>query len=90
MKFNESYFDELGNSAPVVALVVQAATDVADAAIASAPVDTGAYRDGIHVEVRRAAHRVVAVIVASAADSMIVEATTGNLARALRSAGRSG
>jgi phage baseplate assembly protein gpV len=90
VKFNEAFFDELGQSAQVERIVVGVAESVAAAARASAPVDTGAYRDGIHVEVHRAAHRVVAKVVASADDSMIVESRTGNLVRALRSVGRSG
>ena len=84
-KFNDSFFDELGHSAAVQALVKSKAEQIASAARASAPVDTGAYRAGIHVEVTRSAHRVIAKVVASADDSMLVESHTGNLARAARS-----
>ncbi|CAD5999250.1 HK97 gp10 family phage protein [Agreia sp. COWG] len=83
MKFNASYFDQLGRSSGVRALVTQKAESVAARARAAAPVDTGEYRDGIHVEVSTSAHRVVATVVASSEHSMIVESQTGNLRRAL-------
>lgn len=85
MRFNDRYFDQLGHSGPVRAVVVDAATRVANKARADAPVDTGAYRDSIHVEVEETSHRVVAKVVADVEDALIVEAQTGNLNRALRS-----
>ena len=88
MMFNDGYFDELGNSAPVERIVVGAAEDAASVARSTAPVDSGEYRDSIHVEVDRAAHRVVAKVVASSDHSMLVESQTGNLSRALRSVTR--
>ncbi|TDW31021.1 HK97 gp10 family phage protein [Cryobacterium psychrophilum] len=88
MKFNDRYFDELGNSAQVERIVVGAAEDAAGVARSTAPVDSGEYRDSIHVEVDRAAHRVVAKVVASSDHSMLVESQTGNLSRALRSVTR--
>ena len=83
MKWNENFFPEILNSAPVVGIVTDVAHKVEATAKASAPVDTGEYRDGIHVEVRRRSKRTVAVVVASSPHSMIVESRTGNLARAL-------
>lgn len=90
MKFNDGYFPQLAHSSEVESLVVDAAEQVASAARAGAPVDTGAYRDGIEVRVTQGRSRVVARVVASAEDSMLVESQTGNLARALRSVTRSG
>lgn len=83
MKWNEDFFPEILNSAPVVGIVTDVAHRVESAAKATAPVDTGAYRAGIHVEVRRRSKRTVAVVVASSPYSMFVESRTGNLARAL-------
>jgi len=83
MKWNENFFPEILNSPPVVSIVTAVAHRVESTAKAAAPVDTGEYRDGIHVEVRRRAKRTVAVVVASSPHSMFVESRTGNLARAL-------
>jgi hypothetical protein len=85
VQFNNAFFEELGNSAGVVALVKDAAEDIAAAARASAPVDTGEYRDSIHVEViPNRKTRTVALVVADDPKTMLIEARTGNLARSLR------
>ncbi|QJU52931.1 HK97 gp10 family phage protein [Herbiconiux sp. KACC 21604] len=85
MKFNNAFFEELGNSAGVVDLVKQAAEDVAATARATAPVDSGAYRDSIHVEViPNRKTRTVALVVADDPKTMLIESKTGNLARALK------
>lgn len=83
MKWNEDFFPAVLSSDPVVKMVTDVANDVASIARATAPVDTGAYRDGIHVEVKRRGKRTVAAIVASDPKSMFIESRTGNLARAL-------
>ncbi|PPF64541.1 hypothetical protein C5E11_03880 [Clavibacter michiganensis] len=83
MKFNDHYLDELGHSPKVVAKVAGIANSVAGRAQTDGPVDTGEYIDKIHVVVSESAHRVVATVVAGADHSMIVEARTGNLLRAL-------
>lgn len=59
---------------------------VASAARSSAPVETGAYRESIHVE-DVTTDRAVARVVASAPHAHLVEARVGTLARALGSAG---
>lgn len=53
---------------------------------ASAPVDTGAYRDSLHIE-HVTTDRAVVRVVAGTDHAWIVEARTGNLARALDAAG---
>lgn len=55
------------------------------AAKAGAPVDSGAYRDGIHSEIDDGWVRPRGRVYADAAHSLAVEARTGNLARALGS-----
>ena len=59
---------------------------VAATARATAPVDTGEYRDSITV-VSEVTDRVVSRVVARDPKSHIIEARTGNLSRALDSAG---
>jgi hypothetical protein len=49
---------------------------------ATAPVDSGAYRDSIHVETVHT-DRMVKRVVADVDYAMVVEADTGNLARSL-------
>lgn len=49
---------------------------------ASAPVDSGAYRDSIHIETVHT-DRMVKRVVADVPYAMAVEADTGNLARSL-------
>jgi hypothetical protein len=86
MKWNESYFDELGNSAGVVGIIDARAEATAAAARAIAPVDSGDYRDSIKVSRRAAAHRQVAVVTADVPYGGIVEARDGTLNKALRMA----
>lgn len=84
MIFNDEFFSEIGKSAPVVALITNVANEVAAIARASAEVDTGDYRNSIHVETKEAEYRTVALVIAADDKSMIIEARTGNLARAIR------
>lgn len=58
------------------------AESVLSAAKDSAPVETGAYRDGLHIE-QATTDRAVVRVAGSTDHDWIVEATTGNLARAL-------
>lgn len=86
--FNDRFFDEIMRSAAVVGLCEAKAQRVLAAAKASAPVDSGAYRAGLAVERHDSAHRAVVRVVGSDAKTLLVESKTGNLARALRRAGR--
>lgn len=62
------------------------AENVLSAAKASAPVDTGKYRDSLHV-IEDTTDRVSVRVGSDDPKAMIVNAKTGNLARALDSAG---
>lgn len=73
---------ELLNDPGVRAAVAAAADQVAQRAITNAPVQTGAYRDSIHRE-SITTDRAVERVVANAPHALLVEARTGNLARAL-------
>ena len=88
---------EMMKSEPVVAELHRIAERAAATAHGSAPVESGAYRDSIRVEMTTAAalgikfrrggnDRPVAVVVAAASYAMNVEASMGNLARALDAA----
>lgn len=83
------------NSAGVAALLRSRGVDqaleilarrVEARAKATAPVETGEYRDSIHVETRLRG-RVVKRIGSGVDHARVVEAKTGNLARALDAAG---
>lgn len=90
MRFNDSFIPGLGRSAPVIAMVVGEANDVARIVRSTAPVDSGDYVSKVRVEVRYTAHRVVARVVAGADHSMVVESREGTLVRALNAVSSGG
>jgi hypothetical protein len=83
---NSSGARDILTSSAVRAALREPAERVAAAARASAPVESGAYRDSITVE-DDTTDRAVARVVARAPHARLVEARTGNLARALSSQG---
>lgn len=85
---NDDFFRDLPVSPALVALTKQSADRVATRARASAPVATGAYKRSIVVVRDDTKHRVRFRVVAGDPKAMGVESRTGNLARALRGAGR--
>lgn len=85
MKFNDAYIPSLANSGPVRGLVRGVADRIAARARSTAKVDTGAYRDGIIVEMRETASRPIAVVVSTDEATLLIEARTGNLVKALNS-----
>lgn len=82
-KIHDAFFERLGHSPEVTALCVSVAEHGAAIARSTAPVDTGEYRDGIHVVVKRSARRNVVLIASDDPKTMFIESETGNLARAL-------
>lgn len=84
--FNNSFFDEMLNSAGVRALTRGAAEKALNIARANAPVDTGDYRDGLQVEAVQHAHRTTYRVVGTDAKTMLIESQTGNLVKALKKA----
>lgn len=86
VKFNDAFFDEILNSAGIRALTRGAAEKALGVAKANAPVETGAYRDGLEVKAVQHAHRTTYMVVGTDAKTMLVESKTGNLRRALRAA----
>lgn len=73
-------------SAAVRALLTQKAERVLAKAKADAPVDTGDYRDGLHIE-QATTDRAVVRVTGGSDHDWIVERKTGNLARAIDAAG---
>jgi hypothetical protein len=86
VKLKSSGVKALLNSRETRALLTDKAEAVLSTAIASAPVETGNYRDGLEIQ-QDTTDRAVARVVGTAPHSHLVEANTGNLARALDAAG---
>ena len=82
-KQDQAGFQKLAHSAKVANACKVEAEKVAAAARASAPRDTGAYADSIHVVIEDHPSRVTAQVVASDPKSLIIESFSGNLARAV-------
>ena len=86
VEFNERFFDGILQSAGVKALTKAAAEKALAQAKASAPMDTGDYRDGLKVEEVAREHRTTYMVVGHDRKTMLIESKTGNLARALKAA----
>lgn len=86
IQFNEKYFEAVLRQPKVEALVDAAADRALARAKASAPVDSGDYRDGLHIEHHESRYRRAARVVGSDEKTMLLESRTGNLARALKAA----
>ncbi|OOB90745.1 hypothetical protein [Rathayibacter sp. VKM Ac-2630] len=84
--FNQQFFNEVLRSAPVEKLTDDAAQRALAAAKASAPVDSGAYRDKLRLVHRNSRRRRVSRVLGTDAKTMLIESKTGNLARALKAA----
>lgn len=84
VEFDPQFFKEILNSEGVAGLCEESAGAVLREAQASAPVDTGEYRDGLKVVRNRTATRVTAIVVGEDWKTLLVESQTGNLGRAVR------
>ena len=87
VKLNSPGMVEMMKSEKVAAELHRIAERAAAAARASAPVKTGAYLAGIEVVDEVHKDRVVSRVYAKDSKSILVEANSGNLARALDAAG---
>lgn len=86
VKLNRAGMRALLNDDGVRAELTRRMGPVEAAAKASAAVESGAHRDSIHIE-QATTDRAVVRVVADSDHSLVVEAKTGNLARALDAAG---
>jgi hypothetical protein len=85
IKLNHGGMAALLKSGEVRGELTSRAEAVLRAAKASAPVATGAYRDGLHI-VQDTTDRVAVRVAGGTDHDLVVEAKTGNLARALDAA----
>lgn len=81
---DSSFMNDLAHSPEVMGLCKEVAGEIADIARQTAPVESGDYRNSIHVEIAARSRRLAAEVIADDPKAMIIEARTGNLARALR------
>jgi hypothetical protein len=84
--FNEHYFEKVLRQPAVEALTDAAGDRALAAAKAGAPVDTGEYRDELHIEHHEGRFRRTTQVVGGDPKTMIIESKTGNLARAIKAA----
>ncbi|PRI10920.1 HK97 gp10 family phage protein [Leucobacter massiliensis] len=86
IEFNPRFF-ETAMRQPKVQRVTDAAGQRALAkAKAGAPVDTGAYRDSLHIEHHESRYRRTTRVVSDDPKALLVESKTGNLARSVKGA----
>ena len=86
VEFNPKFFETVLRGPKVEALVDAAAGQILATAKAAAPVDTGEYRDGLHIEHHDSRFRRTTRVVGSDDKTMLLESKTGNLARAVKAA----
>ncbi|VXB75058.1 HK97 gp10 family phage protein [Pseudoclavibacter sp. 8L] len=86
MEWNEGVFETILNLPVVTNRVDTVAAGVMGTAKATAPVDTGDYERRIEMREKQAKHRKVKMVTATDPKSLYIEARTGNMARAARSA----
>lgn len=84
--WDESFFQNLLKTSEVAALCEQAASKVAAAARATAPVKTTDYRESIHVEQKQGKTRAWCKVIADDEKAGLIESKTGNMRRALSKA----
>ena len=84
VEFNNSFFEGILRDARVDTLCRAKAEAALAIARATAPVDTGAYKNGLVVEPSESAHRRSWRVVGHDPKTLLIESKTGNLARALK------
>ncbi|MGW9345591.1 HK97 gp10 family phage protein [Streptomyces albidoflavus] len=84
--FNPQFFETVLRQPGVEQIVDAAGGRALAAAQASAPVDSGDYRDGLHIEHHESRYRRATRVVGSDPKTLLIEAKTGNLARAVKAA----
>lgn len=84
VEFNQDFFDKVLKEPAVDELCETAAKECLQIAQALAPVDTGAYRRGLHVEKVEFAYRNAYQVVGDDWKTMIIEARNHVLANAMR------
>ena len=88
IEWDQSFFDNIMRSAGVQSLEKAAAERVLAVAQATAPVDTGDYQRGLRIVKAERKYRTAYLVEGTDWKTLLVESKTGNLARALKTAGR--
>lgn len=88
MDFNEAFFQELSRSPAVEGLCVEIAVELSTEMAATAPVDTGKYKAGFHVEVKHQ-RRSVALVVNNDPKTLLIESKIGHMVKTLQRKKRS-
>ena len=88
MAVSDWNLDALTHDPGIVAVVKRQTDRIAAVARSTAPVDDGDYKAGIRTRIKYQ-ERAVGVVEATDPKSLIIEARTGNLARAVKKAARS-
>lgn len=86
VEFNPRFFETVLRQPKVEAVVDQAAQRALAVAKATAPVDSGEYRDGLHIEHHDSRYRRAARVVGGDDKTMLLESHHGILARAVKAA----
>lgn len=86
VEFNPNFFDTVLRLPKVEQLTDAAGARALGKAKADALVDSGEYRDGLHIEHRESRYRRTTRVVGSDEKTLLIESKTGNLARALKAA----
>jgi len=88
VEFNDSSFDGLLRQPKVEALVDNVAEVAMSNMKASAPVDSGDYRDAFHIEHHESRYRRTARVVNDDEKVLVIESKQGVMARGLKAAKR--
>ena len=86
VEWNDSFFEDLGKSAGMTAITKDAATKIMNAAVASAPVDSGDYKSRFELVMKTGKSRNIWLVRNNDWKALLIEAKTGNLARAIKAA----
>lgn len=86
VEFNPKFFESVLRQPGVEALTDAAGNRALAAAKSGAPVDSGDYQRGLHLEHHESRYRRTTRVVGSDEKTLLIESKTGNLARALKSA----
>jgi len=86
VEFNPRFFETVLRQPGVERLVDSVGAAALAAAKANAPVDSGDYERGLHIEHHESRYRRTTRVVGSDPKTMLIESKTGNLARALKAA----
>lgn len=84
VNFNDKFFDDILHSAGVESMCLSKAQQALANVRATAPVDTGAYRNGFSIEVHKSAYRNSYRVVGHDWKTILLECKGGYLARALK------